>query len=87
MPYKDPVKNAECKKRWEATPEAKATKKAYQIEYSKTPRYKYTHHRKDARKRGIEWLFTFDTWWNMWQSSGVWDHRGNQKGQFCMFWK
>jgi hypothetical protein len=47
-----------------------------------SPMYGYIHQRKDAGYRGIEWHFTFTTWWAMWQASGKWDDRGT--GQYSM---
>lgn len=45
---------------------------------------RYTQQLCAARKRNIEWLFTFDTWWKMWQESGQWSNRGRKSGQYCM---
>ncbi len=36
----------------------------------------------NAKKRGIEWLFSFDTWWQMWKDKFNW--RGASKGKYCM---
>jgi hypothetical protein len=44
----------------------------------------YTRQRLQARKRGIEWLFTFDEWWAVWEASGKWKQRGTHKGQYGM---
>lgn len=35
-----------------------------------------------ARKRGIEWLFTFESWWQMWQP--LWHRRGKRAHELCM---
>ena len=35
--------------------------------YKKSPKGKYDAHRTRAKQRGIEWGFTFDTWWAMWE--------------------
>ena len=45
---------------------------------------RYTQQLCAARKRGIEWLFTFETWWKMWEESGQWLNRGRKSGQYCM---
>ena len=45
---------------------------------------RYTQQRCAARKRNIEWLFTFELWWKMWNESGHWLQRGRKKGQYCM---
>lgn len=48
------------------------------------PRTRYTQQKCQADKRKIEWLFTFETWWQMWEISGKWNERGRKKGQYCM---
>jgi hypothetical protein len=48
------------------------------------PIHKYHSHRRGAERRGIDFLFTFEEWWEMWQNSGKWEQRGNFKGQYCM---
>ena len=45
---------------------------------------RYTQQLCAARKRNIEWLFTFETWWKMWEESGQWSNRGRKSGQYCM---
>ena len=45
---------------------------------------RYTQQLCAARKRKIEWLFTFETWWKMWNDSGKWNQRGRKLGQYCM---
>lgn len=45
---------------------------------------RYTEQRYIAKQRSIEWLFTFETWWDMWQQSGKWEQRGRKRGQWCM---
>ena len=47
-------------------------------------RARYTQQLCQARNRNIEWLFTFDTWWKMWDESGKWEHRGRKANQYCM---
>jgi DNA-binding XRE family transcriptional regulator len=44
----------------------------------------YIVHRCDARKRGIEWQFTFSTWWWVWDDSGKWNERGRGAGKYVM---
>ena len=75
MPYKDPIKNKECKSRWAKTDAAKVKKKEYYKEYKNTPRYKYTHARKSAISRGISWEFTFEEWLEIWYGSDKWEER------------
>jgi hypothetical protein len=50
----------------------------------RTPKDKYRDHKRGATARGINFLLTFDEWWNIWQQSGYWDKRGCKKGQYCM---
>ena len=45
---------------------------------------RYTQQRCAARKRNIEWLFTFESWWKMWDDSGKWLERGRKLNQYCM---
>ena len=54
------------------------------MKYHLTPEYRYVQQMKSAEKRGIDWLFTFDTWFVMWQQSGHYNEMGNRKGQYCM---
>lgn len=37
---------------------------------------RYLQQRRRARGRGIQWLFTFPTWWAVWVDSGKWSERG-----------
>jgi len=46
-------------------------------------RTKYKNQKQKAKQRGIAWLFTPESWWNFWQSSGKWDVRGKGEGH-CM---
>jgi hypothetical protein len=40
--------------------------------------------RKDRNGNPIEWLFTFETWIDLWLKSGHWHQRGKGRGQYCM---
>lgn len=44
----------------------------------------YTMQRRQARDRGIEWLFDFDSWWKVWDASGRWEQRGRRVGEYVM---
>lgn len=44
----------------------------------------YRVQKRHARKRGIEWQFTFETWWAVWRCSGNWNERGCTRGSYCM---
>lgn len=48
-----------------------------------SPMERYIRQRNSARKRGIEWRFTFPQWWAAWQESGKWAQRGRGAG-YCM---
>ena len=47
-------------------------------------RKRYKRQRKNAKGRGIPWLFNYVAWWKMWCKSGKYEQRGNYKGKFCM---
>jgi hypothetical protein len=53
-------------------------------ELIKLAKKRYVQQRCVARTRKIDWLFTFETWWQMWQDSGKWAERGRKLGQYCM---
>jgi hypothetical protein len=44
----------------------------------------YRRQKYSARQRGIEWQFTFDSWWAVWQASGRWEQRGRNAGSYVM---
>lgn len=44
----------------------------------------FNSQRTTARSRGIEWNLKLWDWWQIWQSSGRWDERGREKGQYVM---
>lgn len=44
----------------------------------------YSSQRAVARFRGIEWEFTPESWWRVWQESGKWELRGKAHGCYCM---
>ena len=66
--------------------ELKELKKKVKEEHKLTigPRTRYIQQKCQADKRNIEWLFTFETWWKMWEESGKWEQRGRKAGQYCM---
>jgi hypothetical protein len=57
---------------------------AYQREWLKTPRGRYSQHKGKAVARGIEWRLTFEDWWDIWQTSGKWNLRGRYAHQYVM---
>jgi hypothetical protein len=52
--------------------------------YRGTPRGKYNRQKQRAKERGIAFLLTFEQWWKIWQSSGLWERRGSRPGFYCM---
>jgi hypothetical protein len=52
--------------------------------YLASPKGQYSKHRSNAHSRGVEFLLTFDQWWNIWQKSGHWKKRGNRSGRYVM---
>jgi hypothetical protein len=44
-------------------------------------RLSYRSHKYEAKCRGVDWEFTFDTWWDVWRASGKWIERG--RGSAC----
>ena len=49
-----------------------------------TPIKKFNDHKAMAKRRGINFLLTFEEWWDIWEKSGKWDQRGRKRGQFVM---
>ncbi len=47
-------------------------------------RQAYHTQKQQAKVRGIEWLFTFDTWLDVWDASGKLAERGPGRLQYCM---
>lgn len=45
---------------------------------------KYGNQKDSAKRRGVEWQFTFEEWMRVWIDSGKWEMRGRGKGQYCM---
>ena len=48
------------------------------------PQTRYIQQKCQADQRKIDWLFTFESWWKMWEESGKWEQRGRKSGQYCM---
>jgi len=44
----------------------------------------YRQQEANAIRRGIPWLFSLGTWWDVWKASGKWDQRGIGKDEYCM---
>jgi len=58
--------------------------KEYSRQWFKTPLGRYHQHKGKALYRGIEFLLTFDEWWDIWQASGKWEQRGRRRDQYVM---
>lgn len=50
----------------------------------KDAKRKYKCHKDAAKSRNIDFLLTFDEWWDIWNQSGKWEERGRKRGQYCM---
>jgi hypothetical protein len=44
----------------------------------------YTRSKADAKRRGIEFLFTFEEWKSWWLETGKWEMRGKRAGCYQM---
>lgn len=49
-----------------------------------SPRARFGQQRRAARQRGIEWQLSFEQWWDIWSSSGVYALRGCGIGKYVM---
>lgn len=49
-----------------------------------SPKQRYSQQRKEAFRRGIPFLLTFDDWWKWWQEDGRWLRRGRNKESLVM---
>jgi hypothetical protein len=56
---------------------------AYKNEKS-NPRKKYTAQKAHAKEREIDFLLSYDEWWQVWEESGHWENRGRGSQKFCM---
>lgn len=50
--------------------------------YYATPKGKYQIAKRNAKNRGVDWQFTFETWWGVWKDH--WDRRGPYGSSLCM---
>ena len=84
MPYKDKAADRAYHNKWQKA--WRATNPDRMREYrAKSPaRNAYNSHKSGAKKRGIAFLFTFEQWWSVWETSGKWENRGVHIGEYCM---
>lgn len=45
---------------------------------------KYKKQKYNAKSRNIEWLFTYETWYDWWKSTGKLNERGVSALEYCM---
>ena len=50
----------------------------------RSPTRAFARQRQTAKQRGIEWNLKIWDWWDIWQQSGKWDHRGRSKDGYVM---
>lgn len=56
--------------------------KEYRAAWARTPKGRYGAHRKNAKRRGIPFLLTFDQWLHIWGDKL--DRCGKHAGQYVM---
>ena len=49
-----------------------------------TIKHKFWSQRRSSRARGIDWNFTLEDWFDVWQTSGKFNARGRGKGTYVM---
>lgn len=54
------------------------------ISYNRTPKGAYIRQKANARRRGIPWGFTYESWWKIWEESGKWEERGRTSSSYVM---
>ena len=48
------------------------------------PTSAFSQQRRNAKERGIGWKLKLWDWWVIWKSSGHWDERGRNSGEYVM---
>lgn len=51
---------------------------------SSLPYKKWHAQKRRAKNRGIDFVISFEEWWDVWQKSGKWDQRGRGAGCYVM---
>lgn len=85
MPYANKDDYNANKRKWYAANKdrLKATKRLrMQKRRATKPEQVYNDRMHRAEERGIEWLFTFESWWNIWKP--FWKKRGRKSEDLCM---
>jgi len=60
-------RHREYLRKWRQSPEGKLKNRESARKYRASPQGRYAKHKARAKERGIEWGFTFETWWAMWE--------------------
>lgn len=50
----------------------------------KIAKRRYKEHKHNAKKRNVEFLITFQEWYDWWSATGKWDQRGQGSDKYCM---
>lgn len=59
-------------------------RRARETKYRNSDRGRYTKAKINATRRGVEWLFDFDSWLKVWKDSGHYEKRGRAAGLYQM---
>ncbi len=84
MPYKDPNHKREKGHSWYLVHKAEILKKNKLWDLLNPEKYKFHCHKRNARKRKIEFLLTYQEWLDIWYLSGHWWDRGSGLGKYQM---
>lgn len=70
-----------CKRKYHG-PRYREKYKEGREEYQTTPRFKYNVQKQTTKRRGLEFLLSFEDWWSLWESH--WNNRGKSKESLVM---
>lgn len=73
-----------CLSTWGCSRELWDELRSLHVDYWKSPVGRYYTQMRNAGKRGIEWQLTLAEWWEIWDSSGMYERRGLNAGQYVM---
>lgn len=68
------LSNAERQRRWRQRHPEKSREQANRWNKNNPERFAYNRQKSQATARGIDFLFTFQEWWDMWEP--YWEQRG-----------
>lgn len=87
MPYKDPLKKKESDKNYNAnlTEEQLLRKRELTQKWWLSLKGKYSSQKYNAKKRGIEFILTYEEWLKIWEDSGHLDERSANGYCMCRF--